>query len=82
MLLACIGGYKWDGNPREKRPETGLLKVRPCAAGGGLMLWMYGCMNVLRRAVLCCGSCMRAVERVSQWTDHTPACDMCVKYLF
>lgn len=27
VLLACIGGYKWDSNPREKRPETGLLKV-------------------------------------------------------
>jgi len=28
VLLACIGGYKWDGNPRELRPETGLLKMR------------------------------------------------------
>ena len=28
VLLACIGGYKWDKNPREKRPETGLLKMR------------------------------------------------------
>jgi 3-isopropylmalate dehydrogenase len=28
VLLACIGGYKWDGNPRDKRPETGLLKMR------------------------------------------------------
>jgi hypothetical protein len=31
VLLACIGGYKWDNNPRDKRPETGLLKVRPFA---------------------------------------------------
>ena len=23
VLLACIGGYKWDQNPRELRPETG-----------------------------------------------------------
>lgn len=28
VLLACIGGYKWDSNPRDKRPETGLLKMR------------------------------------------------------
>lgn len=28
ILLACIGGYKWDSNPRELRPETGLLKMR------------------------------------------------------
>lgn len=28
VLLACIGGYKWDNNPRNLRPETGLLKMR------------------------------------------------------
>lgn len=28
VLLACIGGYKWDENPRELRPESGLLKMR------------------------------------------------------
>ena len=28
MLLASIGGYKWDTNPRHLRPETGLLKMR------------------------------------------------------
>jgi 3-isopropylmalate dehydrogenase len=28
ILLACIGGYKWDQNPRELRPETGLLRLR------------------------------------------------------
>lgn len=28
ILLASIGGYKWDNNPREMRPETGLLKMR------------------------------------------------------
>lgn len=28
ILLACIGGYKWDNLPREKRPETGLLRLR------------------------------------------------------
>jgi 3-isopropylmalate dehydrogenase len=28
ILLACIGGYKWDNNPRNLRPETGLLKMR------------------------------------------------------
>ncbi|EEC47582.1 3-isopropylmalate dehydrogenase [Phaeodactylum tricornutum CCAP 1055/1] len=28
VLLACIGGYKWDSNPRELRPESGLLKMR------------------------------------------------------
>lgn len=28
VLLACIGGFKWDNNPRELRPETGLLKMR------------------------------------------------------
>ncbi|CAN8074738.1 unnamed protein product [Agarophyton chilense] len=28
ILLACIGGYKWDRLPREIRPETGLLKLR------------------------------------------------------
>lgn len=28
VLLACIGGYKWDKNPRDLRPETGLLKMR------------------------------------------------------
>ena len=28
VLLGSIGGYKWDNNPRELRPETGLLKMR------------------------------------------------------
>lgn len=28
ILLACIGGYAWDGLPREIRPETGLLRLR------------------------------------------------------
>ncbi len=28
VLLAAIGGYKWDNLPREKRPETGLLGLR------------------------------------------------------
>jgi 3-isopropylmalate dehydrogenase len=28
ILLACIGGYKWDSNPRNLRPESGLLKMR------------------------------------------------------
>ena len=33
VLLAAIGGYKWDNLPREQRPETGLLGMR---AGLGL----------------------------------------------
>jgi len=28
VLLAAIGGYKWDSLPREQRPETGLLGLR------------------------------------------------------
>ena len=28
VLLAAIGGYKWDSLPRDKRPETGLLGMR------------------------------------------------------
>ena len=28
VLLACIGGGKWDNNARDKRPETGLLSMR------------------------------------------------------
>ncbi len=28
VLLAAIGGYKWDSLPRELRPETGLLGIR------------------------------------------------------
>ncbi len=28
VLFGAIGGPKWDGLPREKRPETGLLKLR------------------------------------------------------
>jgi 3-isopropylmalate dehydrogenase len=28
ILLSCIGGYKWDNNPRELRPESGLLAMR------------------------------------------------------
>jgi 3-isopropylmalate dehydrogenase len=28
VLLAAIGGYKWDNNPRHLRPETGLLNLR------------------------------------------------------
>lgn len=28
VLLASIGGYKWDNNPRHLRPESGLLKMR------------------------------------------------------
>jgi len=33
VLLAAIGGYKWDDLPRQQRPETGLLGLR---AGLGL----------------------------------------------
>ena len=33
VLLAAIGGYKWDNLPRQQRPETGLLAMR---AGLGL----------------------------------------------
>ena len=33
VLLAAIGGYKWDSLPRDLRPETGLLGLR---AGLGL----------------------------------------------
>ncbi|MEM8638762.1 MAG: 3-isopropylmalate dehydrogenase [Cyanobacteria bacterium P01_G01_bin.54] len=28
VLLAAIGGYKWDKLPRHQRPETGLLGIR------------------------------------------------------
>ena len=28
ILMAAIGGPKWDGNPRGLRPETGLLAMR------------------------------------------------------
>jgi 3-isopropylmalate dehydrogenase len=28
ILLSCIGGYKWDTNSRELRPESGLLDMR------------------------------------------------------
>lgn len=28
VLLAAIGGYKWDNLPRHQRPETGLLALR------------------------------------------------------
>ena len=28
VLLASIGGYKWDALPRAQRPETGLLSLR------------------------------------------------------
>ena len=28
VLLAAIGGYKWDNLPRQQRPETGLLGLR------------------------------------------------------
>jgi len=28
VLLACIGGPKWDNNTRENRPESGLLRLR------------------------------------------------------
>jgi 3-isopropylmalate dehydrogenase len=28
VLLAAIGGYKWDALPRHQRPETGLLGLR------------------------------------------------------
>ena len=28
VLLASIGGYKWDALPRSQRPETGLLGLR------------------------------------------------------
>ena len=28
VLLAAIGGYKWDNLPRKQRPETGLLGLR------------------------------------------------------
>ncbi|MEM7793530.1 MAG: isocitrate/isopropylmalate family dehydrogenase, partial [Cyanobacteria bacterium P01_C01_bin.118] len=28
VLLAAIGGYKWDALPRAQRPETGLLGLR------------------------------------------------------
>ncbi len=28
VLFGAIGGYQWDNLPRQKRPETGLLKLR------------------------------------------------------
>lgn len=28
VLLAAIGGYKWDSNPPDMRPERGLLALR------------------------------------------------------
>lgn len=28
VLLACVGGPKWDGRERHLRPETGLLRIR------------------------------------------------------
>ena len=28
VLLGAVGGYKWDNNPRNLRPETGLLAMR------------------------------------------------------
>ncbi len=28
VLFGSIGGYKWDTLPKEKRPESGLLKIR------------------------------------------------------
>lgn len=28
VLLACVGGPKWDNLPRSQRPETGLLAIR------------------------------------------------------
>jgi len=28
ILLGAVGGPKWDGNSREQRPETGLLRIR------------------------------------------------------
>jgi 3-isopropylmalate dehydrogenase len=28
VLFGAIGGYKWDSLPKEKKPETGLLKLR------------------------------------------------------
>lgn len=28
ILLGAVGGPKWDGEPRERRPETGLLRLR------------------------------------------------------
>ena len=28
VLLGAVGGPKWDANPREKRPERGLLRLR------------------------------------------------------
>jgi len=28
VLFGSIGGYKWDNLPKEKKPETGLLKLR------------------------------------------------------
>jgi len=28
VLLGAVGGPKWDGNPREQRPERGLLGIR------------------------------------------------------
>ncbi len=28
VLFGSIGGFKWDSLPKEKRPETGLLKLR------------------------------------------------------
>ncbi|MCX8016841.1 MAG: isocitrate/isopropylmalate family dehydrogenase, partial [Rhodocyclaceae bacterium] len=28
VLLGAVGGPQWDGNPRELRPEKGLLRIR------------------------------------------------------
>ena len=44
VLLAAIGGYKWDNLPRHQRPETGLLGLR---AGLGLLVRVHVCVQVL-----------------------------------
>ena len=72
MLLACIGGYKWDGNPREKRPETGLLKVR---GRESVCLQSCVCSHVCSHVyvVMCVYLCLQYVcTYIYIYTIHPP----------
>ncbi len=58
VLLAAIGGYKWDSLPRHLRPEPGLVGVR---AG-------FGLVGILRAALILRFICQFATSK-----NFTPA---------
>lgn len=62
VLLGAVGGPKWDGLPAEKRPESGLLKIRSA-------LGLYANLRPARLYPELSAACPLREERVKDGID-------------